>query len=60
MYEARRPKPVLYDNLEEWGGGRLVGVSNGEYTYMPMAYSYWCMEKKKKHHIVKVIIIQLK
>ena len=35
MYEARHPKPVLYDNLVGWGGERKWrGLQDGGETYV--------------------------
>ena len=41
MYEAGHPKPVLYDNLEGYGGeGGGRGAQDGGDTCIPMADSY--------------------
>ena len=57
-YDAGNPKPMLFDNLEGWGGegcGRVV--QEGGSTCMPVADSCWCMAKAKKY--CEVIILQL-
>ena len=48
MHEAGHPKPVLWDNLEGWGGeggGGGVEDGGGTDTCVPMANSCWCMAK---------------
>ena len=41
MYDAGRPKPVLRDSLEGWGGdGGGRGVQDGGDTHTPMTDSY--------------------
>ena len=37
MYDTGKPKPVLWNNLERWGGeGGETGIQEGEDTCMPM------------------------
>ena len=41
MYDARYPKLVLFDNLEQWGAeGVGRGVQEGGTTCVPIANSY--------------------
>ena len=47
MHKAgQHPKPVLWDNLEGWGGeGGGRGVQDLGDTCIPVANSCWCMAK---------------
>ena len=60
VHEAGHPKPVLWDNPDQWGeegGGRGVQDGGGAYVYMwPIHNDVW----QKSSQYYKVIVLQVK